>query len=340
MIAAATTRVVILSQIRHVEREIVRSCESLIKCGSIEIVSLGRDVATWTSKEATSKLRDADVVVGDPPTFVQFVEKCEHLKWFQSTYAGCDALLNSEKRDYVVARLGGSVFGVPMQEYCVLHIIGRERDFAGDTMRQRRRVWSPIGQTSYRTMDELTLGIMGMGEIGLDVARSAKAMGMKRIIGLKRQITTEDQNVASAAGVSEMTTLDDLPNHLSKSDYVLNLLPSNSATRNILSLDMLAHCGGGTVIINAGRGDIFPDDGTTVIEALDRDYLSHVVLDVFRNEPLEQTSPLWTHKRVTITPHTAALSSPRDVGRVFAGNMARYLNEELLLDTFEWAREY
>ena len=118
-----------------------------------------------------------------------------------------------------------------------------------------------------------------------------------------------------------------------RSDYVVNTLPSTSATRGLLDSGILARaCGGNVasmeslvpprgppVLINVGRGDIVSE--STLIDALSRGYLSHAVLDVFAVEPLPPSSTLWDHDKVTITPHVAAVSYAHDVAAVFITNL-------------------
>ena len=94
-------------------------------------------------------------------------------------------------------------------------------------------------------------------------------------------------------------------------------------------------------LINVGRGDLISE--ATVLEALDQDWISHFVGDVFApEEPLPKESPLWTHPQVTITPHNSAVTAKEDVVAAFVENLARYLEGgvENLKNPFRWEVGY
>lgn len=157
---------------------------------------------------------------------------------------------------------------------------------------------------------------------------------------MKRNIDTEDK--LDMAFVDRLYTKDELPLLLSNTDYVANLLPSTTETRGMLNGEMLAHCtrpgGRPSVFINAGRGDIIDEE--EILHALDSSYVEHVILDVFVEEPLPTHSRLWSHPQCTITSHTAALTSPKAMSRVFAENLRKWRNDEPLLYEIDWDLGY
>ena len=125
-----------------------------------------------------------------------------------------------------------------------------------------------------------------------------------------------------------MTT--DLTNALQQADYVVSVLPSTPATRDLLSNGVLqvasrAHGGKSPVFINVGRGDVVSED--CLIQALDQQYLSAAILDVFPVEPLPAGSPLWTRSDVVISPHVSGITRASDVPAVFLDNYQRYCQE-------------
>ena len=111
---------------------------------------------------------------------------------------------------------------------------------------------------------------------------------------------------------------------IANSHYIVNTLPSTPLTKYMLSSDVLAYCLHSPVFINIGRGDIISEE--QLLSSLSSDHLSRAVLDVFEVEPLPSTSHLWTHPKVTVTPHVSALSTPDIVADVFVNNLARYVD--------------
>ena len=135
---------------------------------------------------------------------------------------------------------------------------------------------------------------------------------------------------------------------LEKSDYIVNILPSTDSTCGLLDDQALSICNNNNnappVFINAGRGDIVSEE--SIIEALDNNWLSGCVLDVFKNEPLDKNSKLWDREEVTITPHIAGLSFGDAVADLFCKNLDIYIDEkgdsvsQKLNYVFDWERGY
>jgi len=213
------------------------------KCGDEASFTL----QSWADVDAdSSELAAAEVVIADPPTFASRQATAASLKWLQSTYAGCDALLRNRTQPlpYQVTRLAG-VFGPAMAEYVMLHVLALERKYSENEAKQARKEWGVRGgvaQKSYRMLDTLTLGVLGSGDIGMEVAKRANAFGM-RVIVCKRDVST-----AKPPHVSTMFGPDQLREFLQELDYCVNLLPSTAETRALLSGGTLASCSSAVLI--------------------------------------------------------------------------------------------
>jgi len=278
-------------------------------------------------------LATAEVIVAEPTTFADRAVDATSLKWFQSTYAGPDALLTkSSARHYTATRLAG-VYGPGMAEYVMLHVLALERRYLEHVEWQRVKSWGEGGKIpqDYRRLQNLTLGVLGLGDIGSEVAKRAAAFGI-RVVACKRDVLA-----GCPECVSEVFGADRLPEFLRAVDYCVNILPSTASTRGLLSGGALLECRD-AVFINIGRGDVC--DEASVLEALEAGSLRHAVLDVFPTEPLPQSSPLWEHPRVTVTPHNATPYFPEDVVGVFAENLRRYRSGEPLMHVFDWEKGY
>jgi phosphoglycerate dehydrogenase-like enzyme len=189
---------------------------------------------------------------------------------------------------------------------------------------------------SYRSFRPLTVGILGLGDIGQSIGLLLKTAGF-RVAGFKRRVDPEEVKKLRASA-DEVT--DDLDAVLSQSDFVVSVLPSTPATRYLLTEDRLAATcrEKKPVFINVGRGDVISE--ATIVSALDNQILSKVVLDVFETEPLPKESKLWTHPNVLLTPHVSALSLPEDIADVFVRNLDLHLAQEPLQFSVDWTRGY
>ncbi|UCH63048.1 MAG: D-2-hydroxyacid dehydrogenase [Fidelibacterota bacterium] len=284
-------------------------------------------VRTKIDEDTAQVIDQAEVVVADPALVAPHLHRAANLKWLQSTYAGVNSLFqDSSRRDYQLTRIKG-VFGPLMAEYVLAHILARERHLLQLARQQQARQWK---RTTYRQLSELTLGILGVGDIGSTVARAVVALGMT-VWGLR----TRSESIP---GIKRVFAPAQLSEFLVGPDYLVNVLPSTPDTRGLLSGATLNRCRPSAIFINIGRGDII--DEASLVRAMDKSWISGAVLDVFPDEPLPEDSPLWSISGVTITPHVAALSLPGPIAEVFLANLVRYQAGEPLLHQVLWERGY
>lgn len=316
MAAATPIRTLLVTRIRGLEEALTsRNLKEL------ELFRTKNDDAT------AETIGQAEIIIADPPLVAPLVGQAENLKWIQATSAGVEALLrDSSRTDYHLSRLKG-VFGPQMAEYVLGHIIARERLLVELHLHQQQRRWQ---SGEHRLLAELVLGILGLGDIGLELARIAKSFGMT-VWGLRR-------SAVPAPGVDRVFVPEHLDELLAGSDYFVNILPSTPTTRDLLSGERLRAAKPGAVFINVGRGDII--DEPSIVRAVEQRWIAGAVLDVFREEPLPDSSPLWTLPGVTITPHVAARSMVNDIVHAFEANLARYVAGEPPQHLVEWDRGY
>lgn len=284
-------------------------------------------------------LENASIVISEPKAFCSNglvkASRTPRLKWFQSTFAGVEALVdqgNGEdgRTDFLVTRAGGSM-GVEIGQYVLGYILSHERKHALCERAQSKKEWAHDAAL-YRPLSRVSVGILGLGDIGKDIARLAKGMGVGAVYGWKR----------SGEGVDFVDeTFTEMSPVLEKCDYIVSVLPSTTATRGLLDSGALASCSEkAPVFINCGRGDLVGED--SIVEALDNSWISHAILDVFETEPLPKSSKLWAHPKVTLTPHVSGMSHPENIAKVFCSNLQRYLeggNDELE-HVLDWTRGY
>ena len=187
-----------------------------------------------------------------------------------------------------------------------------------------RRVATPLtGQT---------LGILGLGAVGQDVARLASALGM-RVIGTKR-------NPAPIEGVAQVLPPERIDTVLAQADYVLLLLPATPQTENLINAERLYQMKPSAWLLNFGRGALIDD--ADLIAAAGAKRIAGAILDVFRQEPLPATHPFWTSEGIIVLPHIGGGHPKRDevVARLFVDNLSRFLDGKPLRETVDRAAGY
>lgn len=283
------------------------------------------------------KLQDAKIVLADL-NMAWHPSKLLQLEWLQLTAAGVDQVIEKISQQpagsYAVTRFGG-VFGPHLAQYVIGHIISWERGFQKMWGDQQRHKWDAIWrrQYKYRLMSELSIGILGLGDIGRVVAEACKSLGMT-VWGVGRQEKAQNRSC-----VDQYRTMSNLPEVLQSCDFVCNILPSTPATKNLLSGNVLeSGKDNSPVFINVGRGDII--DEKSLVCALDQGWISGAILDVFEAEPLPKESALWEIPQVVITPHIASVSFPEQLADFFSENVSLYERGEQLKFLVDLERGY
>lgn len=287
--------------------------------------------------DAVSKLKDADILLTDTDLFVPHIDKLPSLKWVQTTWAGVNTLvpaMRDKKLNYTVTRFSDKSFGLAMSEYVIAHIVNFERDQRQQYRNQNNRQWIQDGKISdHRLICDLTVGVLGLGNIGKSIAQRLKAFGAT-VWGITRTPLKESLDY-----LDEHRTIDRLPDMLMSSDYIINVLPSTPNTSGLLNGDMLKNCKTrGSVFINVGRGTIVKE--ADLVNALEQGWISGAILDVFEEEPLPNESKLWTLPQVTISPHISGVTRGKDVAMFFAENYKNYIKGEPLLNEVDLERGY
>ena len=226
-----------------------------------------------------------------------------NLKAIFSIGAGVDHIFSEPGApDVPIVRVVAENLTQYMTEYVAWRVLDHHRQGMLYREQQAKRLWREPPQ---RPANDVSVGIMGLGELGRAAAKGLRSIGFA-VNGWTRRVQKLD-------GVSTWHGEAGLIPFLNATDILVVLLPLTPATRGIIDHALLRNLRrrnaiGGAVLINAGRGRLQKDDD--ILRALDDGTLKEASLDVFEIEPLEKTSALWKHPRVFITPHSAAMSDP------------------------------
>jgi phosphoglycerate dehydrogenase-like enzyme len=241
--------------------------------------------------------------------------RLDQLRWFHSFSAGVDSPAFKVILDRGTLLTNSSGASAPsIAQYVISMMLYRSKPFDAWREQQSRHEWKPaLG----RDLTGQTSGIIGTGAIGGEVARLAKAMGM-RTIGMRR-------SGKPARHIDEMVTARKLRYLLRESDFVVLACPLTKETEGLLGAAQLAVMKPTATLINVARGRIV--DEAALIDALEAGTIAGACLDVFTVEPLPETSPLWSMPNVVVTPHNSGVS-PLNMERamgIFIDNLGRFV---------------
>jgi phosphoglycerate dehydrogenase-like enzyme len=278
-------------------------------------------------------LARAEIMFDFDPTHRQDLpEVAPNLRWVQASSAGIGQLVRRMGYDRrmpgVVFTTASGVHARPLAEFCVMAMLMFAKGLRRMIEDQRRKHWERYAGTD---LGGRTLGIIGVGSIGAEVARLGQALGMT-VIGTKRTVAGAD---LAALHVDALYGPEDLPEVLRRAEFLVIAAPHTDATERLIGAAELALLPRGAVLINIGRGAVL--DEPALIEALRSGQLGGAALDVFEHEPLSADSPLWDMENVLVSPHSGS-TSDRENARLtdlFCENLRHFLAGEPLLNVLD-----
>jgi glyoxylate/hydroxypyruvate reductase A len=253
-----------------------------------------------------------------------------NLRLILSSGAGVDHLTADPAcpRHVPIVRMGGEETGQRMGEYVCLAALALLRDLPRMIAGQRARCWEE--HASGRTARDVTVGIMGLGNLGVPSAQMLQGLGFK-VAGWSRSEKSVP-GVACFAGPSGLAPF------LAGTGILVNLLPDTAETRGLIDAAVLGALPRGAGVVNAGRGpQLVLDD---LLAALDAGQVGGAVLDVFEEEPLPPGHAVWAHERVIVTPHVASMSSRPARAQYVADVIAAFERGEGLPNLYDPERGY
>jgi D-2-hydroxyacid dehydrogenase (NADP+) len=260
------------------------------------------------------------------------------LKWLHSSAVAVETLALPElfARGVIVSNSRG-VQSTPIAEHVMAVLLGLAKQLPFVLDNQRERQWAQNEFVDGRLpwlLKGQTLGLIGVGTIGGEIARLASAFGM-RVIGLRRRA---DQG--SVPHVDELLSTGSLSTLLGRADALVIAAPLTPETHQMIGRVQLAMMKRGAVLINVGRAKIV--DHEALADSLRSGHLGGASLDVFHKEPLPPDDPLWTVPNVILTPHTSGFRRGHwdEVIDLFADNLQRFRTGEPLRFRVEPALGY
>jgi glyoxylate/hydroxypyruvate reductase A len=285
-----------------------------------------------------SLLAQADILFDFDPTHRQDLpDLASRVRWVQATSAGIGQYIRrygyDRRMPNTLFTTASGVHARPLADYCALAILMFAKKLPQILDKQRQKRWERYAGTD---LVDRTLGIVGVGRIGAEVARMGRALGM-RVLGVKRNVLGVDP---STLYLDQLYAPDQLHAVLRQSEYLVLIAPHTDETERMIGAAELELLPQGAILINVGRGALV--DEPALIAALHSGHLGGAALDVFTEEPLPQDSPLWSMPNVLISPHSGS-TSDRENARLtdlFCENLRRFLAGEPLLNVLDTKRLY
>ncbi|MCX7642319.1 MAG: D-2-hydroxyacid dehydrogenase [Armatimonadetes bacterium] len=283
-------------------------------------------VYTQERNVALTEAQDTDIALLG--TFAkEILETATNLKWAHIPWAGVDSLIEAIRKTPAVVTCGKGVFDAPMADHVFALLLSLTRQINVFLRYQIAGVWRrEVPNSSLTDLWGKTMGIVGLGNIGREVARRAFAFGMK-VLAVKRKPSAISEEPVDGLFLG----YEGLRLILPECDVVVITAALTPQTRYLIGRNELASMKKGAILINVARGALI--DEQALVEALRSGHLAGAGLDVFENEPLPPNSPLWHMPNAIITPHVGGLSerTRQRIFERFLENLRRFFAGEPLL---------
>jgi len=271
---------------------------------------------------------DVDFVICWKPKKNVF-DQFPNIKIIQSVGASIEHITSSQtlNDDSIITRIVDERLSNDMWEFLLTIVLSELKNTRTYLSQQAKNTWK---QHDYKTINDTSISILGLGKIGGYVAEKFAQIGfkVKGWSNSKKQIS----NVKSYHGEHEIVPF------LNDSNFLINLLPLTDKTYGILNKNIFDKLPKDSFLINVGRGEHLVE--VDLINSLNNSRLSGAFLDVFINEPLPKAHALWNHPKIQITPHVASLTNVDTAILQIIENYTRFLKKEKLLHTVSIQKGY
>jgi len=301
--------------------------DAIAAAGLTERVAVEKLARTDTPTQAQGADTEAMLAWGAPSGLLPHMPK---LRWVQALTAGVEGWLAlPDLPAQLTLTCARGTHRESMPENILGALFYLTKPYAACVEDQKQSKWTRRVATP---LTGQTLGILGLGAVGQDVARLGTALGMK-VIGTKR-------NPSPLPGLAEVYPPERTSDVLAQSDFVVLLLPATPATENFINAERLSHMKPTAWLLNFGRGALI-DDAALIAAAAEKK-IGGAILDVFRQEPLPETHPFWTSDGIIVLPHIGGGHPRRDqvVAGLFVDNLARFLDGKPLREVVDRAAGY
>ncbi len=288
-----------------------------------------------SANDVNRALNDAEVLLTPNATLLSIdATKAPMLQWIHVTSAGVETLPQFLFDSKISITNSSGVHPIPIAEQVFTYMLLFARQMNQTILAQKQKKWMEWG--TIQNIFELhgrTIGIVGFGRIGKEVAELAKAFSMP-VIAVTRDKHKKEKNV------DELLTIENLDKPLTKADFIINCLPQTKETLGLFDLNKFKKMKKTAYFINIGRGKVVNEKD--LIATLKQKHIAGAGLDVFETEPLPKTSPLWSFENVILTPHSAGFTPEytKRVIEIFCDNLQAYVHNKPMPTLVDKKRGY
>ncbi|HTE46773.1 MAG TPA: D-2-hydroxyacid dehydrogenase [Gemmatimonadaceae bacterium] len=294
-------------------------------------------VQTNRREEVSGLIGDVDAAFSAFLT-PEMVGDARRLRWVQSPASAVEGLLPLPvlaERKIVVTNSRG-IQAIPMAEHVMggLLVLARRFDRTLEAQREKRWIQNDLSEDGPWMLHGRRMTIVGLGTIGVEIARRANAFGM-HVTGVRKHLDRE-----TPPFVDRVVGPDHLDESLRGCDILVLSAPGVAATHHMIGAEQLALLNPGAIVVNVARGQIIDDEALR--RGLETELLGGAVLDVFDREPLDASSPFWSLPNVVVTPHSSGFRTTHwdDVIALFGDNLRRFQRNEPLRNLVDLAAGY
>lgn len=305
---------------------------------SILLICTGRDPKVWANaiRELQPDAELFDYNEPHDPKKVTYAVTWKHPRGAFSKYpnleviasigAGVDHIISDPEipKNALITRIIDEQLTRDMSTFVLSLVLDQMRNIS---LHHSEKNWKP---KPYHTVEEESIGIMGLGVLGKASALTLSQNGFK--------VSGWAKSKKQIQGITTYHGQKGLLNFLKNTSILICLLPLTSETESILDKELFEKLPKGAYIINVARGEHLVE--LDLLEMLDKDHLSGASLDVFRTEPLPEEHPFWKHPKVHVTPHIASVTDPKKVVRQLLENYNKMLEKKPLKNVVELKKEY
>lgn len=256
-----------------------------------------------TNGEARELLADADALAINPTSWTDdLLEGLDDGDWVQTTSTGYSAYpIEAFKERGVTFTNATGNYGSPVSDHVFALSLSLSRGLPTFLDAKRTREWDRSHGSDLIDLEGRTMTVVGMGDIGESVARRAQGFGLE-VYGTKR----DPDQYEGVLAADRVLAADDLDSVIEETELLVLTVPLTEETHHLVDASTFERLPENALVINVARGPVV--DQEALVEALETDQIAGAGLDVFDEEPLPESSPLWDFENVVITPHVGGRS--------------------------------
>ena len=306
------------------------------------VIKVGEARAKWWKSHMKSLLPEIEFFLHNEPFDKQLIDlaivwkpengwlkSLSNLKCIISMGSGIDHILSDPElpKDLPIIKTTADDLKIRMREYVILHTLKHHRNLNEVIKARNNKEWKQIIEPP---ANKRTVGVMGLGNLGLDCARALKSLDF--------MVNGWSKSEKEIEGINIFTGINQITDFIKDVEILICMLPLTSETRGILNFKLFEKMKKNSCLINVARGEHLVEED--LIKAIEKSIVKEATLDVFHSEPLPENHIFWQNPKIFITPHIASLLDPEAGGKDIAQNILKFINGEFIENLIPPGKDY